>query len=242
MRIIYGLGPVRELVRRHPERISALLVDDQKAHRDLADLLAQAQAQRIRVQRVRKEDLTSHAGADAVHQGVVAQVKDFAYADPRHLWDATGPIVVLDGVVDPHNLGACARSAYLFGAAGVVIPAHRAAPVNATASKASAGALELLHVVQAPNLVRFLEEAKEHDRWNVAIHKTPTSQPLASIKWPERVCLVLGSEGEGVRPLVAKACDFHGEIPMLGDGVGSLNVSVACGVALYEATVRRGAR
>jgi 23S rRNA (guanosine2251-2'-O)-methyltransferase len=149
-------------------------------------------------------------------------------------------IVALDGVEDPRNLGAILRSAYLLGATGVIIPEHRAAQVTAGAAKASAGASELLPIAQVGTLVRALDELRELGVWRVAVHATETSQPIAAIDGTLPLVLVLGAEGFGVRPLVAKNCDFHALIPMARTGVGSFNVSVAAALALYEMRRQRG--
>ncbi|HSN29138.1 MAG TPA: 23S rRNA (guanosine(2251)-2'-O)-methyltransferase RlmB, partial [Kofleriaceae bacterium] len=148
-------------------------------------------------------------------------------------------IVALDGVEDPRNLGAILRSAYLLGASGVIIPEHRAAQVTAVAAKTSAGASELLPIAQVGNLVRALEELRELDVWRVAVHAAEQAQPIAQLDLKGPTVLVLGAEGSGVRPLVAKNCDFHALIPMARAGVGSFNVSVAAALALYEARRQR---
>jgi 23S rRNA (guanosine2251-2'-O)-methyltransferase len=148
-------------------------------------------------------------------------------------------VVALDGVEDPRNLGAILRSAYLLGAGGVLIPEHGAAGVTAIVAKASAGASELLPIVQVKNVVRALEELRERGLWRVAVHATEAAQPIASIDLRVPLCLVLGAEGSGVRPLVAKNCDFHALIPMARAAVGSFNVSVAASLALYEVARQR---
>jgi 23S rRNA (guanosine2251-2'-O)-methyltransferase len=116
----------------------------------------------------------------------------------------------------------------------VIIPEHRAAQVTPLVAKASAGASELLPIASVGNLVRALGELKELGLWNVAVHVSETSQPITAIDGTMQLCLVLGAEGSGVRPLVAKSCDFHAAIPMARTAVGSFNVSVAAALALYE--------
>jgi 23S rRNA (guanosine2251-2'-O)-methyltransferase len=153
-------------------------------------------------------------------------------------------LVALDGVEDPRNLGAILRSAYLLGADGVIIPEHRAAQVTALVAKASAGASELVPIAQVGNLVRALDELRELGLWRVAVAATPEAQPIESIDATLPLCLVMGAEGSGVRPLVAKNCDFHAVIPMAEDraGIGSFNVSVAASLALYEVRRQRRSR
>ena len=128
--------------------------------------------------------------------------------------DEPALLVALDGVEDPRNLGAILRSAYLLGAHGVIIPEHRAAQVTAVVAKASAGASELLPIAQVGNLVRALEQLRELGLWRVAVHAETDAKPIAEIDGTLPLVLVLGAEGTGVRPLVAKNCDFHALIPM----------------------------
>ncbi len=162
-------------------------------------------------------------------------VGEFQYAELEALCaDAPALLVALDGVEDPRNLGAILRSAYLLGAGGVIIPENRAAAVTPVVSKASAGASELLPIAMVKNLVRALDELKDLGLWRVAVHDSPESQPISKIDGTMQLCLVLGAEGTGVRPLVAKSCDFHAVIPMARSAFGSFNVSVAASLALYE--------
>ena len=172
---------------------------------------------------------------------MIAWLGAFDYVDVAAMIPDAGPalVVALDGVEDPRNLGAILRSAYLLGADGVIIPEHRAAQVTSVVAKASAGASELVAIAQVGNLVRALDELRELGLWRVAVAATEGAQPIATIDGTLPLCLVLGAEGTGVRPLVAKNCDFHAIIPMAeGRGaIGSFNVSVAASLALYE--VRR---
>jgi 23S rRNA (guanosine2251-2'-O)-methyltransferase len=148
-------------------------------------------------------------------------------------------LVLLDGVTDPHNLGAVLRSAHLCGAHGVIIPSDRSAPVNAVTTKVSAGASEYVGVARVRNLPRTMAELKQAGVWLVAMTASPRSRPLWELDARVPLGLVLGSEGKGLRRLVAQACDHHVEIPMRGAGVGSFNVSVAAGIALYEVVRQR---
>jgi 23S rRNA (guanosine2251-2'-O)-methyltransferase len=244
-RVIYGAGPVRELIARRPASVRAVWVDPQRAGRSTSDpvaaIVVAARAAGIRIEDRDRRALDQAAGPDARHQGVVAWLGPFSYAELAALIPAAGPalIVALDGVEDPRNLGAILRSAYLLGADGVIIPEHRAAQVTAAAAKASAGASELVPVAQVGNLVRALDELRELGLWRVAVDAAPGAQPIESIDGTLALCLVLGAEGTGVRPLVARSCDFHAVIAMAeGRGaVGSFNVAVAAALALYE--VRR---
>ena len=248
-RLVYGAGPVRELLVRRPAAVKAVWVDPQRAGRSTSDPIAAivvaARAAGVRVEDRDRKALDHAAGPDARHQGVVAWLAAFDYVDVAAMMPASGPalVVALDGVEDPRNLGAILRSAYLLGAHGVIIPEHRAAQVTAIVAKASAGASELVPIAQVGNLVRALDELRELGLWRVAVAATPEAQPIETIDGTMALCLVLGAEGSGVRPLVAKNCDFHAVIPMAeGRGaIGSFNVSVAASLALYEIVRQRTA-
>jgi 23S rRNA (guanosine2251-2'-O)-methyltransferase len=172
------------------------------------------------------------------HQGVVAEVDPYPYADPGALLTTDDAlVVVLDEVQDPHNLGAVCRAAEVAGASGVVIPERRAASVTPAACKASAGAVEHLPVARARNLADWLAEAKKSGAWVYgADAEAPTG--YTEVDWGGRAVLALGSEGKGLRPRVAAACDELVSIPARGR-VGSLNASVAAGVILFEAAKAR---
>lgn len=243
-RAVYGAGPVRELIARRPGSIRAVWVDPKRAGRSTSDPIAAivvaARAAGLKIEDRDRHALDRAAGEGANHQGVVAWLGAFQYAALEDLVTPGAPngepplLLALDGVEDPRNLGAILRSAYLLGARGVIIPDHRAAQVTAVVAKASAGASELLPVAQVGNLVRALDELREHGLWRVAVHATESAQRIDQIDGMLALCLVLGAEGTGVRPLVAKNCDFHAVIPMVRTAVGSFNVSVAASLALYE--------
>lgn len=173
------------------------------------------------------------------HQGVVAEVDPYPYADPNSLLEADDALVVaLDQIQDPHNLGAVCRAAEVAGAAGVVIPERRAASVTPAACKASAGAVEHLSVAQVKNLADWLGEAKAREAW-VYGAAAEAERAYTDVDWSGRAILVLGSEGSGLRPRVAETCDELVSIPVAGS-VGSLNASVAAAVILFEARRQRG--
>ena len=259
-RVVYGAGPVRELIARNPQRVRAIWVDPRRADKSAGDPVAQAiiaaRQANIAVDD-RERDHLDRAAEGGRHQGVVAWLGPFAYVDldklvipaagsesrPLHLGpDEPAMLIALDSVEDPRNLGAVLRSAYLLGAHGAIIPEHRAAQVTPLVAKASAGASELLPIALVPNLVRALEELRELGVWRVAVHAAPDAQRIDQIDGTMPHVLVLGSEGSGVRPLVAKHCDFHAVIPMQRAGVGSFNVSVAAALALYELRRQRQLR
>src|SRR3954452_19266011 len=205
--------------------------------------VAEAERGRRRVHRVWRapdtppEELERLSGSPD-HQGVVAEVDPYPYADPGRLLDAEDAlVVVLDQVQDPHNLGAVARAAEVAGAAGIVIPERRAASVTAAACKASAGALEHLRVARVRNLADWLGEAKRAEAWIYGAD-ADAERAYTEVEWTGRAVLVLGSEGRGLRQRVAKTCDELVSIPIAGR-VGSLNASVAAAVILFEARRQR---
>jgi 23S rRNA (guanosine2251-2'-O)-methyltransferase len=173
------------------------------------------------------------------HQGVVAEVDPYPYADPNSLLEADDALVVaLDQIQDPHNLGAVCRAAEVAGAAGVVIPERRAASVTPAVCKASAGAVEHLSVARVRNLADWLGEAKAREAW-VYGAAAEAERAYTDVDWSGRAVLVLGSEGSGLRQRVAETCDELVSIPVAGS-IGSLNASVAAAVILFEARRQRG--
>jgi len=176
------------------------------------------------------------------HQGVVASVEPFRYADAYALAAEERPLLaVLDRVTDPRNLGAVCRSAEGAGATGVVVPAHGSAIVTPAVSHASAGAVEHLPIAVVTNLARYLEEVKGADLWVYGAAGESGATPMWDVDLSGGLALVLGAEGKGLRPLVRRTCDALVAIPLAGR-VESLNVSVAAAVLLYEAHRQRAAR
>jgi 23S rRNA (guanosine2251-2'-O)-methyltransferase len=174
------------------------------------------------------------------HQGVVAEVDPYPYADPGSLLAADDALVVaLDQIQDPHNLGAICRSAESAGAAGVVIPERRAVGITAAVCKASAGAVEHLPVAHVRNLADWVAGAKDGGAW-VYGAAAESERSYTDVDWGGRAVLVLGSEGEGLRPRVADSCDELVSVPVHGK-VDSLNASVAAAVILFEAVRSRAA-
>ena len=208
--------------------------------------VAEAQRGRRRVLRVVTADDASPDELTALarspdHQGIVAEVEPYPYADPDGLLgDPRALIVALDQVQDPHNLGAVCRSAEAAGATGVVIPDRRAASVTPAVCKASAGAVEHLAVARVRNLADWLEGAKESEGVSVYGAAADGAESYASVDLTGPVVLVMGSEGSGLRPRVAATCDSLVSIPLRGRAA-SLNVSAAAAVLLFEAVRQRGA-
>jgi 23S rRNA (guanosine2251-2'-O)-methyltransferase len=238
---LYGLHAVRALLMRDPARVRRVALQrgrDDPRSRELESL---AQRAGVRVERADAEALRRWVG-EVVHQGVVAQVDPLkAWAEEDLIEALAGrpdPLVlVLDSVTDPHNLGACLRSADACGAVAVVVPKDRAAGVNATVRKVAAGAAETTPVVTVTNLARTLKLLKEAGLWIVGADAAGEKLAYeADLKGP--LALVLGAEGAGLRELTRKTCDFLVRLPQLGS-VESLNVSVATGMLLYEALRQR---
>ena len=207
--------------------------------------VAEAERGRRRVHRILRspetpaEELERLCGSPD-HQGVVAEVDSYPYADPDGLFegdDGQGLVVALDQIQDPHNLGAVCRAAEVAGASGVVIPERRAASITAAACKASAGAVEHLPVARVRNLADWLTQAKEAEAWIYGAD-AESERAYTDVEWTGRAVLVLGSEGKGLRTRVAKACDALVSIPVAGS-IGSLNASVAAAVLLFEARRQR---
>lgn len=246
MRAVYGLNPVRELLRAGAEGLAELWLAEGGTRRqvfgDLARLGREAGAA---VRRAPRAQLDRLAGTPR-HQGVVALVADYRYREVEELLEvgrARGEpalLVALDGVEDPQNLGAIIRSAHALGAHGVVIPRVRAAPVTAAAAKASAGAVEHCPVARVVNLARTVESLKAAGLWAVAT-AADAQTSLADLDLAGPLLLVVGGEGTGIRPLVRRGCDHEARIPMVGR-VGSLNASAAAAICLYEAARQRRGR
>ena len=207
--------------------------------------MAEAERGRRQVHRVWRAPETSSEELERLcgspdHQGVVAEVDPYPYADPDSLFegdDGQGLVVALDQIQDPHNLGAVCRAAEVAGAAGVVIPERRAASITAAACKASAGAVEHLPVARVRNLADWLAEAKGGGAWIYGAD-AEAGRRYTEVDWTGRAILVLGSEGKGLRQRVAKTCDELVSIPVAGS-IGSLNASVAAAVILFEARRQR---
>jgi 23S rRNA (guanosine2251-2'-O)-methyltransferase len=227
--IVYGRHAVREAVRG-PRAVLELYASDRA-------LAAEPWLAEERVRTEPERALTERAGSPD-HQGVVAVCEPYRYADGYELAARPGALLVcLDGVTDPHNLGAVCRSVEGAGATGVVLPSHRAALVTPAVCRASAGAVEHVPVAVVTNLARYLNEVKGPSLWVYGV-TAEAQTAIWSADLAGGVALVLGAEGSGIRPLVRRACDAEIGIPLAGH-VDSLNVSVAAGVVLYEAVRQR---
>jgi len=231
--VVYGRRAVREALRG-PREVLEVWASERAVRAE--PWLAEA-GPKVKLER----DLSERAGTRD-HQGVVALVEPFRYADAYELAAREAPLLaVLDRVTDPRNLGAVCRSADGAGATGVVVPAHGAAVVTPAVARASAGAVEHLPVAVVTNLARYLEEVKGPSLWVYGAAGDGGARSMWETDLRGGAALVLGAEGKGLRPLVRRTCDALVSIPLAGR-VESLNVSVAAAVLLYEARRQRAAR
>jgi 23S rRNA (guanosine2251-2'-O)-methyltransferase len=233
--LVYGRRPVREVLRAGRREILELHATERALATE--PWLREASGLRLHVER---EGRLNELALTRDHQGVVAFCEPYRYADAYELATGERPLIVcLDQVTDPHNLGAVARSAEGAGATGIVLPERSSARVTAAVCRASAGAVEHVRIGVVVNLGRYIDETKRGDLWALAAEgNAPT--PVWSADLKTGVFLVFGSEGKGIRPGVRRACDDAFSIPLAGN-VASLNVSVAAGVALFEAARQRRA-
>jgi 23S rRNA (guanosine2251-2'-O)-methyltransferase len=242
MSYIYGINPVSEALKVRGRAFEWVGVAKERHDLRLQRIIEECRKIGIPVRFVQRLELDRMAKT-AAHQGVVAVTAGKQYADLDDVLENKrgehSLIVVLDGVEDPHNLGAILRTADAAGADGVVIPERRAAGVTGTVAKASAGASEHLPVAKVTNISRTVEDLKDRNIWVVGLDERGT-QTYDAIDYKMDCAIVLGAEGKGVHDLVRKKCDFLVSIPMLGE-VPSLNVSVAAGVVLYEVVRQRRA-
>ena len=249
-RILFGFHAVLSRMRQHAASIEEILIDKDRIDARMKDLLNLAENANVRTMQVDRARLDGLAGMNGRHQGVLARVIDtpIPYKDIHDILesDLTEPpfFLVLDGVEDPHNLGACLRVADAMGVHAVIAPKDRAVGLNATVRKVASGAAETVPFIAVTNLARTLRELKDA---GVFVVGTTLDAPngmdapfsLLNTKLDGPIAIVLGSEGDGIRRLTAETCDALVTIPMFGS-VESLNVSVASGICLYEARRQRG--
>jgi 23S rRNA (guanosine2251-2'-O)-methyltransferase len=241
--IIYGINPVLEALRAGRVKEIRLSSDAaEPGNQRLRQLVTLADERKVRVRRV-PVDLLERESRRGVHQGVVADVEQGDdYSIDELVRGASGPplLVVLDGIEDPHNLGAILRTADAAGVDGVVVQNRRSAPRDGAAAKASAGAVAHVKIAEVVNIARAVEDLKEAGVWTVGLAgEAATAYDAIDFRLPTAV--VLGAEESGLRRLVRERCDRLASIPMHGH-VGSLNVSVAAGIVLFEALRQRARR
>jgi 23S rRNA (guanosine2251-2'-O)-methyltransferase len=240
--VVFGLHAVRTLLQRRPERAYLLLLQKGREDARVTELMHVAQTAGVRTEWRDARELQHLSGSEH-HQGACLQIRPMETLGEGaldDLLDRSGPaplLLVLDGVQDPHNLGACLRTADAAGVTAVIVPRDRAAGLSPTVRKVASGAAETMPLIQVTNLARTLRWLKEREIWIVgtddeadkSVYETKLEGPLA---------IVLGAEGTGLRRLTRETCDALVSIPMRGV-VESLNVSVATGVVLYEAVRQR---
>jgi 23S rRNA (guanosine2251-2'-O)-methyltransferase len=239
---IYGMHAVRVMLERHAQRVLNVLLAEQRGDARVREIEELAHRAQRPVQRVDVHSLRQQLG-DVAHQGVAAEITPIPPWGEDELLEALqsarAPLLVaLDGVQDPHNLGACLRSADACGALAVIVPRDRAAQLTPAVRKVAAGAAETTPVVAVTNLVRTLRLLKEVGLWIVGADAAATT-PARAVDLTGPVVLVLGAEGSGLRHLTRQNCDYLVSLPQRG-AVESLNVSVAAAMLLYEALRQRG--
>jgi len=241
MEVLYGLHPVEEAIRSGSRQLDHVSVARERRDERLERLIELCRSSGIRVSLESRDQLTRLARTDA-HQGVLAVVKERKFLGIEDLLtpkqgDEHRFFLALDGVEDPHNLGALLRTADAAGVDGVILPERRSAPVTATVAKTSAGASEHVRIARVTNLVRALEQMKQKHVWVIGLDERGTPDYM-DFDFKVDCVLVLGREGAGLHDLVKKTCDHLLRIPMAGQ-VSSLNVSVAGAVVMYEAMRQR---
>lgn len=242
---IVGINPVEGALENDAERVRELRVEQGSRNPRVAALVERAGKLGIGVQTVRRAELERLAGKHARHQGVAVRYEAPATSsesDLPGLAGKAGPsalFLILDGVTDPHNLGACLRSAAAAGVTAVVVPKDRAVGITPTVRRASAGGADRVPLVEATNLARALRSLQDAGVWLTGL-TGEADQAIHACDFTGPVGLVMGSEGEGMRRLTRETCDFLACIPMPGN-MESLNVSVATGIVLFEAVRQRSA-
>ena len=242
---VTGIHAAQELLQKNPQSAQRVLLKKNRGDRRLNDLRSLAETQKVPVQELSSKEL--HHAFPEVHQGVAIEVAGTAVEQAGSSFDefvktlggrATAPLLlVLDGVTDPHNLGACLRSADAAGVAAVIIPKDKAVGLNATVRRVASGAADTVKLFAVTNLARALAQLQEQGLWLVGTDDE-AAHSLYEQDLQGPMALVMGSEGQGWRRLTKEKCDFLVSIPMAG-AVSSLNVSVATGVALFEAVRQR---
>jgi 23S rRNA (guanosine2251-2'-O)-methyltransferase len=222
--LVYGRNPVRELIKAGRREVSEVWVLKQAADDPALEGVAIAVKTR--------EELARVAGTGD-HQGMVAFTEEYPYADSQDILEGTGPVIVLDEVQDPRNLGAVARVADAAGCAGLVIPTRGSPGITPVACKASAGAVEHLPIARIGSLVAFINDLAGAGRWSAGAD-SDAEMDYREVPWDAGAVIVLGAEGAGLRPKVRDVCDRLVRIPMRGN-VGSLNLSTAASVLVFEA-------
>lgn len=246
--VLVGRNAVREVLLAERRRVHRVLLAEGAQDRGaVEEILALCAAMSVPVERVPRTAL-DRLGGELTHQGVAAHVSPYPYVELDALLERAAErqeppfLLALDSLQDPQNVGSLLRTAEAVGVHGVIVPERRAAGITPAVSRASAGAVEHLLVAEVTNLVRTLEGLKERGVWVVGVEDEPTAQDYRRVDLNMPIALVVGGEGPGMRRLVVETCDLLVRLPMRGH-IGSLNVSVAGSIVLYEAwSARQGPR
>jgi len=240
---IYGLHAVQAVLEREPEMVSNVWLENSRRDDKAKKILQLAHDADVKPERVKREVLNKLVGENANHQGVVALSKDTPAGNEKTLTQlleglsVPAFLLILDGVQDPHNLGACLRTADAAGVHAVIAPKDRASGLTSVVRKVACGAAETVPFIQVTNLARTMRELQQDGIWMTGT-SLETEQEIYQADLTGPLALVLGAEGKGLRRLTAENCDSLVKLPMLGS-VQSLNVSVSAGVCLYEAVRQR---
>lgn len=226
---IYGKNSIIEALRNKRELSDVLVTSNN------TDIISMLNKNNIKYQIVQKSVIDKVLKQPVNHQGVVASVMEYQYYELNDIIsnDKDSLIVMLDGIEDPHNLGAIVRTCEISGASGIILPKNRSVKVNSTVSKVSAGAIEHVKVVMVTNLVNTIKTLKDKGYWVVGAEALKESKNFWDLDLNMKVCLIIGSEGKGLSRLTKEECDFLVKIPMWGK-VNSLNASVSAALLIYE--------
>jgi len=240
MAILYGIHAVAEALKADPEKIDRICVERGQKNPRIQEIIELARQNHVRISFEEKSWLDRKSEGSR-HQGILCYAAEMDTFDSEEILEqakSPGLLVVLDGIEDPHNLGAILRSAEAAGADGVFLPQRRSANLSAAVVKASAGAASHIKVARITNIAQLIESLKKRGYW-IAGLDAASDQPIWSIDLTVPIALILGNEGSGLHRLVREKCDFVVSLPISGN-VGSYNVSVAAGIALYEVLRQRG--
>ena len=238
--IVYGLHAVQSLLKHQSASITALFHDVKRQDQRLQGVLAEAEKAGISITPINKAELEAKAGSDK-HQGIIAEISSIKSHPPlEDLLDSLEEapfLLILDSVTDPHNLGACLRTADAAGVHAVIFPKDKSAAINATVRKVACGAAEVIPSYPVTNLARCIDQLKQRGIWMVGA-AGEAEQEIYQMDLKGPMALVMGAEGKGLRRLTREHCDYLAKLPMAGS-VSSLNVSVATGICLFEMVRQR---
>lgn len=241
-KIIYGIHAVLAAIEHQPENILTLYCQEKREDERFKTIFVKAQDLDLVPQTISRAKLDKLTQSEH-HQGIAANIRPKPQLDTKDIleWLKTNPkpalLLILEGIQDPHNLGACLRSAQAFGVDWVIIPKSGAVALNPTVSKVACGAAEILQVVTVSNIARFIEQIQQLGVWVIGT-ASQGAQLLSQVDLTRSVALVMGTEGDGLKRLTLESCDSVAKIPLKGS-ISSLNVSVATGICLYECQRQR---